>query len=78
MDANQTVDMKQRNTVVIYFFFILASSVIGTLANLLIIASIILNKKLIRNPAYLFILNIGIADLGVVLILHSKTLYGKQ
>ena len=56
-----------------YFALSTLGIIFGPAGNMVIIMTILFNKKLRLNPAYMLMLNLSVSDLGISTIVHTFT-----
>jgi len=53
-------------------------TVLGTVGNLIVLFTIVCDKKLKENPAYILMFNLAFSDLAISVVVHSFTNIGKD
>ena len=60
-----------------YLIFNVCGFILGTSGNLVVIFTIGLDKHLNKNPAYLFMLNLALSDIGISIFVQTFTNIGR-
>ena len=61
-----------------YLIFNVGGFILGTSGNLVVIFTIGLDKHLNKNPAYLFMLNLALSDIGISIFVQTFTNIGRS